>query len=200
MTPHPEQPDSPPELPAGELVVDLPSPRRPVAVGILSLWLAGWAFGVAFMLQQLFSPGAFGFERAFLLAWMVLWAAVGVGVMAYLAWLVAGRERVSLEGGALVIRRQVLGVGPTRRWPLASIRRLRTFGREIPPVVALSLDVSGRGASGVRFESGGRVVRFARTLGEPDARAVVERLRARHDFEREPRDGEPGRPPSHSAA
>jgi hypothetical protein len=50
-------------------------------------------------------------------------------------------------------------------------------------MIALSLDVAGRGASGVRFESGGHVVRFARTLSEHDAHAVVELLRARHAFD-----------------
>lgn len=183
-----------------ELVVDLPSPRRPVTVGVLTLWLGGWAFGLVFMLQQLLSPGPFRSERLFLLAWMLLWAAAGVGVMAYMAWLLAGRERVSLEDGALVIRRGAFGLWWKRRWPLESIRRLRTFGREIPPMIALGLDFSGRGASGVRFESGGQVVRFARTLSEHDAHAVVELLRARHDFDHQPPGDEPGGPRSHSAA
>lgn len=188
------------EAAPGGLVVDLPSPRRPVTVAILSLWLVGWAFGLVFMVQQLLLPGPFSLDRAFLLAWMLAWAAAGVGVVGYMAWLLAGRERVLLEGGSLVIRRGVLGAWWTRRWPLAGIRRLRTFGREIPPVIALGLDVSGRGAAGVRFECGGHVVRFARTLSEHDARAIVELLRARHDFDRDPHGDEPGRPQSQPAA
>jgi hypothetical protein len=197
----PNAPDSPGRDAApGELVVDLPAPRRPVTVAILSLWLVGWAFGIVFMVQQLLLPGPFGANRAFLLAWLLAWAAAGVAVMGYMAWLVAGRERVSLEGGSLVIRRCALGLGRTRRWPLERIHRLRAFGREIPPMIALSLDFSGHGASGVRFECDGQVVRFARALSEHDARAVVELLRARHDFGREPHGDEPGRPQSQPAA
>jgi hypothetical protein len=67
-------------------------------------------------------------------------------------------------------------------------------------MIALGLDVAGRGASGVRFESGDRVVRFARSLGESDARAVVELLRARHNFEREAPGRDSNVPRSHSAA
>lgn len=168
-----------------QLVSDLPSPRRPVTLAILSLWLVGWAFGVGFMVQQLFEPGPFGFDRAFLLAWLLVWVAAGALVVGYIAWLAAGRERVTLEDGALVLRRGLFGMWWTRRWPLGSIRRLRTFGREIPPMIAFGLDVAGRGASGVRFESRGEVVRFARTLDEHEARAVVNRLRALHEFEPE---------------
>jgi hypothetical protein len=200
MTTPPETHERPLANPSGELVVDLPSPKRPATVGILAFWLAGWGFGLAFMVQQLFSPGPFGLDRVFLLAWMLLWAAAGAGVIGYMAWLVAGRERVLLASNALVIRRGVWGVGWTRRWRLESIHRLRTFGREIPPMIALSLDVAGRGASGVRFESGGQVVRFARTLSEHDARAVVELLRARHSFDGVAPREEPGRHDSHSAA
>lgn len=200
MTPLIEHQASTGGTPPGELVVDLPSPRRPVTVGVLSLWLVGWGFGIAFMTQQLASPGPFTIDRAFLLAWMLLWAAAGLGVIAYLAWLTVGRERVLIEKEHLVIRHGVWRLSWVRRWRLDSIRRLRPFGRGVPPVIALGLDVAGRGASGVRFESGDRVVRFARSLGESDARAVVDLLRARYRFD----DGAGGRestdPHSHSAA
>lgn len=200
MMPLPEHDSMKPGVPPGELVADLPSPRRPVTIGVLSLWLVGWAFGVVFMVQQLLLPGPFGPDRAFLLGWLLLWIGAGVGVMAYMVWLQAGRERISIEGDALVIRRGVLGIWRARRWPLASIRHLRPFGREILPVIALSLDFSGRGASGVRFESGGQVVRFARALSEHDARALVDRLRSRGDLGHEPHGSEPGQPHSQPAA
>ncbi len=188
-----------PEGPA-ELVVDLPSPRRPITVGVLSLWLVGWAFGLGFMVRQFVMPGPFGPDRAFLLVWTFLWTAAGAGVLAYLIWLSAGRERVLLERDALVIRRGVWGFWWTHRWPLDSVRRLRPFGREIPPVLALGLDVSGRGATGARFESGGHVVRFARALNEHDARAVVDLLRARHRFDDAAHAQPPADPRSHTAA
>lgn len=200
MIPMPEPAPSREQAARADLVSDLPSPRRPVTLGVLSLWLVGWAFGVTFMVQQFLEPGPFGFDRAFLLAWMLAWVAAGLVVIGYMTWLAAGRERVTLEGGALVLRRGVFGLWWARRWPLESIRRLRTFGREIPPMIAFSLDVSGRGASGVRFESGGHVVRFARTLDEHEARAIVDRLRALHEFDRETHGDEPEHPRSQPAA
>lgn len=189
-TPHAGEP--------GPLVSDLPSPRRPVTAAVLGVWLGGWAFGLAFMVQQLRAPGPFGGDDVFLLLWLLAWIAAGLGVIAYLAWLLAGRECVWLAGDQLLIRRSVFGLGHTRRWPLESIHHLRTFGREIPPMIALSLDVAGSGASGVRFESRGRVVRFARSLRESEARAIVLRLRALHDFDG-PAGGTP-HPGEHTAA
>lgn len=183
---------------AGDLVSDLPSPRRPLTAAILVAWLCGWVFGLAYMVQALRAPGPFGADDLFLAAWLLAWAAAGVAVIGYLAWLLLGRERVWIADGRLCLRRAVGPLGVTRRWPLESIHRLRTFGREIPPMIAFSLDVAGSGASGVRFESGGRVVRFARALREPEARAIVQRLRARHDFDG-PAGGAP-HPGEHTAA
>lgn len=189
-TPHAGEP--------GPLVSDLPSPRRPVTAAVLGVWLGGWAFGLAFMVQQLRAPGPFGGDDVFLLLWLLAWIAAGLGVIAYLAWLLLGRERVWIADGRLVLRRAVGPLGVTRRWPLESIHHLRTFGREIPPMIAFSLDLAGSGASGVRFESGGRVIRFARSLTEHDARAIVLRLRARIDLDG-PAGGTP-HPGEHTAA
>jgi hypothetical protein len=163
----------------GELVIDLPSPRRPLTAFVITLWLAGWAVGMSFVVQQFRSGGAATADRPFLLAWAGTWLAAGVCACAWLAWLVAGRERVTVRADALHIRRWILAWGVTRAYPLSTISELRTFGREVPPLLAAGLDITGRGASGVRFRCGPRVVRFARALDEHAAHAVVDVIRAR---------------------
>ncbi|HTR97444.1 MAG TPA: hypothetical protein VMH61_06035 [Candidatus Acidoferrales bacterium] len=162
-----------------ELVIDLPSPRRPVTAFVVSLWLLGWSVGLAFVAQQFQSGEPTRGDDAFLGAWLVLWLAAGVLAIAWLAWLVAGRERVTLTPEAIRIRRGVLAWGFTRSFALAGMSELRTFGREVPPLLAAGLDFAGRGASGVRFRHGGRVVRFARALDEPAGHALVDLLRSR---------------------
>jgi len=177
------------ETPDG-LVVDLPSPRRPLMAFVMGAWLIGWAFGFVFMVRQFGTGGPFGVTRTFLLLWCAGWLAAGVWGVGWLAWLVAGRERVSLTATSLVLWRGCFGVGFTRTFPLDAIRGLRTFGREVPPVVAAGLDFTGRGASGVRFVAGGRTVRFARALTETDARVVLDALRARYAFDARPTSSE----------
>ena len=170
-------------------VVELRSPRRPITAFVLAAWLVGWALGLVFVVQSLLeaSAPALG-DRAFLVVWVGLWLAAGVAAMAWLAWVVAGRERVTVSATELRIRRSALGAGFTRRYPLAGIAHLRTFGRDLPPLLAMGLDVSGQGASGVQFEYGGRIVRFARVLDERTAHGLVGLLRS-HAF-----GGRPGDP------
>lgn len=165
------------------VVFDMPAPRRPLMALAMSAWLVGWAYGIVFMSQQFFSGAPFGADRLFLLVWCAFWLAAGGWGAAWLVWLLAGRERVTLDERALHIRKSVLGVGFTHTYPLFSITQLRTFGREVPPLLAAGLNFTGRGASGVRFCSRNRTVRFARALDELTARSVVETLRARYPFD-----------------
>ena len=170
------------EVPDG-IVVDLSSPRRLLTALVVALWLAGWVVGLAFTVQQLGAGEEPATDRAFLLAWAIAWVAAGAYALARLAWLLAGHERVTLAAGRLRIWRGVGRVGLARDYALARIRELRTFGRELTPVLAAGLDVSGHGASGVCFRYGRRVVRFARALDEPSAHVLADRLRAAHPFD-----------------
>ena len=167
------------ETPAG-LVVRLPSPRRRLVGAMIGVWLAGWAFGLAFMIGQFFTGGPFGSARVFLLLWCVVWLAAGAGAAGYMAWLLAGHERIEIAPPWLVIRRGALGVGFTRRYPLERITRMHPFGRGLTPVLAVGLDVSGQGATGAQFNVGERVVRFGRALDEDEARAVIDAIKRHH--------------------
>lgn len=162
----------------GGIVVDLASPRRLLTAIIVGLWLAGWIVGLSFALQQFRGGEVLDSDRVFLLAWSAIWLAAGVFAILYLAWLVAGRERVTLREGRLSIWRGVWGVGYAREFAASGVEELRTFGRDVVPLLAAGLDFAGQGASGVRFRCAGHVVRFARALDEPEAHALVDRLRA----------------------
>lgn len=168
---------------ADRVVFDMPAPRRPLMAIAMSAWLVGWAYGVVFMAQQVFSGSPFGLDRVFLVVWSGFWLAAGGWGATWLAWLLVGRERVVMDAKALHLRKSVLGIGFTSTYPLSSVTQLRTFGREVPPLLAAGLNFTGRGASGVRFCSRNRTVRFARALDELTARSVVESLRARHPFD-----------------
>jgi hypothetical protein len=161
------------------LVLELPSPRRPLTAFVVGAWLVGWAVGIAFLVQQLDPGQPSPTDRAFLVVFGLAWLGAGALAAAWFAWLVAGHERVTVFADRVVIRRGIPGLHATREYATSGISELRTFGREVPPLLAAGLDFTGRGASGIRFRSGGRVVRFARALEEREAHAIVDLLRAR---------------------
>jgi hypothetical protein len=162
--------------------VELPSPRRPAAVLLLAAWLAAWVVGLGFVTQQLVQGDGIGPDALFLVVWAVVWVIAGALSAVYLAWLLAGCERITLDGDQLRIRRAVWGAGITRTYAIADVRELRTFGRELAPVLAAGLDLAGRGSSGLRFNYRDDVVLFARALDERAAHGLVERLLAHHAF------------------
>ncbi len=167
------------EIPGG-IEVDLSSPRRPLTALVVAAWLVGWAVGLLFVVQQFRTGESAGLDLVFLIGWSAIWLAAGPLAFAYLMWLLAGRERVTLREPTLRIWRGVWRIGFARQYALADIRELRTFGRDLVPLLAAGLDLAGQGASGVRFRVGHRIVRFARALDETAAHALVARLLAAH--------------------
>ena len=167
---------------ANGVVLELPAPRRPVAVVLLAVWLAAWVVGLGFVSQQLVQGDGIGPDALFLVVWAVVWVLAGAVSAAYLAWLVAGRERITLAADELCIRRGVGRLGVTHTYATADVHELRTFGRELSPLLAAGMDLAGRGSSGVRFRYRDDVVLFARALDEHAAHALVERLLAHHAF------------------
>ena len=164
------------------VAVDLPSPRRPLTAVALVAWLAGWAVGVMFVIQQFTGGERLDSDRVFLLAWAAIWVFAGFAAIGYVTWLVAGRERITLGATTLKVWYGVGRWGFGHSYAVADITELRPFGRELAPVLAAGLDLAGRGASGVRFRCEGRVVLCARALDERAARALIELLRLHADF------------------
>lgn len=176
---------------ADGLEITIPAPRVWIAVLFLGFWLFGWATGEAFAIRQLFGPAPAG-ERLFLAVWLAGWTLGGVAALAACAWMLAGRERVRLLTDALAIRRDVLGLGFTKSYPLDRVRNLRAQALpEIPPGLAnaralasvkQAMRLAGVAGPGIAFDCGSRRVRFGLALDQVEAHQLVILLRARHAF------------------
>lgn len=186
-----------------ELVI--PAPRIWPLIGFLLLWLAGWAAGESFALRQVLMPAPAG-ARAFLGVWLAFWTLGGGFAISACAWMIGGHERVRLGTDALTLRLEVLGLGPTRRYALDRVTRLRApaFGldAEVAASAALqtalaraqargrtisldprpALKVVGIAGPGITFEYDGKPVRFGLALDPAEAALLVTQLRARHAF------------------
>ncbi len=200
--------------PAGRAVVNdgpeglelvIPAPRIWPLIAFLLLWLAGWAAGESFALRQVLAPAPLG-PRAFLATWLAFWTLGGGFAISVCAWMVGGHERVRLGPDALTIRAEVLGLGPTRRYGLDRVTRLRAPALRLDAEVAASpavqaalaraqarghsvaldagamLKVVGVGGPGITFDYDGKPVRFGLALDPAEAAMLVTQLRARHAF------------------
>jgi hypothetical protein len=112
--------------------------------------------------------------------WLGAWTLGGVLVAYLVLWNLFGHERITLSGDALILRREVLGMGRVREYSLDHVRALRVS----PPV----LGSRGPGpfplASNamIAFDYGASTVRFGLSIDEPEATSIIERMRRRHRF------------------
>jgi hypothetical protein len=95
--------------------------KRDEHAWLLLLWGPLW-LAVGPMVLYLSPPG--GYDPVFLILTMLFWLAVAIPVVVAWPWNAAGQEIVTLAGGMLNIRREIMGRGTTRQFPLAAIRGL----------------------------------------------------------------------------
>ena len=111
-----------------ELVV--PVRRNWVVLVVVPVWLTLWISGIVGAAGQLTSGRARGGEAGFFEVWLAVAVVAGATVVYGWLWNAIGREVVGLRPGLLVIRRDVAGLGFSREYSLADVRRLRV---SLPP-------------------------------------------------------------------
>ncbi len=141
----------------------------------LPFWLAGWTVsGIAAVAALLSGEGSL-----FLLVWLLGWLVAELFVLYAIAWNAAGKEVVELRNRVLLIKRDVLGWGPARRYQAEEVSDLRAsgfFGG--PSMYSWSHSMSYWGLAGgtVAFDYRDRTVRFGIQLEEREARDLVDRI------------------------
>lgn len=95
------------------LGIHIPPPRRLGMVAFLSLWLCGWAAGVAFATGELVR-GGISVPDLFLFVWLVPWTLGGLVVLWAVAWQLFGVERLFFTAGSLVREWSIPGFGRRR--------------------------------------------------------------------------------------
>jgi hypothetical protein len=154
----------------------IPVPRNLTVLAVVPVWLAIWISSIVGAAGQLTSGRARGGEARFFEVWLAVAVVAGGAVVYDWLWNAIGREVVGLRPGRLVIRRGVAGLGFSREYSLADLRRLRV---SLPP-----RDVSrwapplrfGRDPGVIAFDHGARTVRFAEGLSKAEASLVLEEL------------------------
>lgn len=163
-------------VPAG-IELSIPSRRNWFVVLFILLWLAGWVIGefsVAHELQHPHEDAPIGF----LALWITGWTVGGCFAVATLAWLIAGRERVTIAGDEFAVRRETCGLGWTRRYELRNVKNLRVVDAPVDNGPFGMRDPYGFRSGPFVFDYGPRSVRFGVGLDVAEANAVLARVLA----------------------
>lgn len=114
--------------------------------------------------------------------WLLGWTAGGAFAVYTVLWQISGRERLILRPDALVLRREVLGLGHSQLLELQNVSRLRALEIGDSGITRAGMRLAGLTASGIVFEYGARTFRFGDGLDPAEAQAIVAQLRQRHSF------------------
>lgn len=163
------------------LRIVIPARKHWFVVLFITAWLCGWAFGEVAAVRALVEGGQPGPTSLFLVVWLAGWTAGGLFAAYTLVWMLAGQEIVVLRPDALVLKRDVLGMGKRRVYDITKVENLRVVesastGRRSRP----------RGVfGGIAFDYGPKTVRFGASIEAGEARMLIARLEDRYPFDAE---------------
>jgi hypothetical protein len=143
----------------------------------IPVWLAFWTFGGITAMKWVIHPGP-STPRAFITFWLAGWLLGEVWAIYWWLWSGFGKEIVTIREGALSIRRDILGYGRTRSFPIGSVKNLRARGFFLSDSYWDNYLVQLKLAGGtVGIDVQGQVKKFGIQLTEPEAQEVVRELK-----------------------
>ncbi len=145
----------------------------------LSIWFAFWTVGGVTAVLFLLHPDS-GPPVLIMVFWLIVWAAAELSVAYIWLWSAFGKELVTVGNGNLVLKKDILGYGRAKVFPVSQVSNLRASG-------LFGSFLQGWGWSGmakfyglsggvIAFESGGKTHRFGIQLEEDEARQVAAEL------------------------
>jgi hypothetical protein len=168
------------------LEVSIPNQKNWLLIIFIGAWMCGWFMGETSAISQLMKGDVMNNgARGFLAFWLVAWTVGGFAAVTAWLWNVAGVERARFRSDAVLVRREILGIGFTREYDTGHIRNLRVASQ--PESITgwnARLGATGFGGGKIAFDYGSSTVRFAAGLEEAEASQLVSQIRSRFVFAR----------------
>ena len=160
------------------LRIIIPTQKYCLLIGFMGFWVIGWALGELWLGVQLvgllFTNAAGmvaeqGPAALLLYAWFGGWTISGLLVLYGFLWFVAGRETIDINSEAIIVRRKVLGIGRSKRYPAGRAGNLRASPVQDSRIAPGVWSVGGP----IAFDYEGKTLRFGAGVGEVEANQLV---------------------------
>jgi hypothetical protein len=140
-----------------------------------TVWFLVWMAGEAALLASLFGWWAIATPpRIVLIPFTAAFTAAGMFVLYRLLWYWAGREKFTVSGGRLTVRRQFLGMGRTWTFKPGTVRAIR--GRQLDYRVVYpswGRPFIGHGEGEIVVDAADGTHEFAKGLEEDEAHGLA---------------------------
>jgi hypothetical protein len=166
----------------GGLRITVPARPQWLILLFLSVWLALWVYGGGTVILDA-RKGKHLEAPWFTWMWLAIWVLVSAYALFAWLWQVAGREVIAVRAGALVLRREIFGIGRSWEYDLRHVRDVRA----LPTVTTdwtSSLQGWGVASGAMAFDYGPRTYRFAGGLDEAEAKEIARWLQESGFFPR----------------
>lgn len=161
--------------------VEIPPRRRWALWAWLTVLLGVWAVGEIVPLMS-FLRGAMPSPLVFLTTWLITWTAAGAIMLYAWAWHLGGREVIEFDDRTLTKKRELFGVGISKRFNVVEIANLRILPQSLPMrdteerLTAMMAEFWGLRGAIIAFDHRAKTYRFGFGVDEREAQKIMEAL------------------------
>lgn len=166
-------------LPSG-IEIEIPSDKNVLALVFFSAWMVAWAAGERSAIRTVFGHGTPAGINLFMLGWLAMWTLGGVWVVRAILWMGFGREIVRVHHDELTLSSTIFGLGKSREYDLAQVKRLRVAPDTTQPNARAFRAMYPAGGL-ISFDYGAETVRFGGAIDEAEAALIVEDIVSHSD-------------------
>ena len=162
-----------------QLILHIPSRQSSAQVPYLLIWLIVWLFGCLTAVSTLIRA-SLG-RNLFMLIWVVFWMTSGIFAITTLLWLLFGEEVVVLSDEQLSIKRQIFGIGKTKRFDTGRIKDFRVQPHPAAPTVGNSrrsnqIPLLWKMTGPMTFAYEAQMYRFGDGVDKAEAQQIVTKI------------------------
>lgn len=168
----------------GRLEVSIPARRNWFVIIFYSVWLGGWFMGEKSTISEVIKADSPSDIDFFLLFWTLGWTFAGAFIIYSIIWQLFGKEILSIDRGALNLRKTALTIGSHKQYLIKDISNF-----SIDQNYNTSLFGGGRtNYSGffnqgkIKFDYGLKTIRFGESIQEAEAKYILSLLRQNRHF------------------
>ena len=159
------------------LEIIIPARKNLFVIIFLMAWMGGWLMGEIFALSELvsiiFKPPDEGLPAGidlFLLFWLIGWTIGGIAVFGFLAWMIIGREIITLTPEALSIGKRLFKIKRRKHYLLPDVKNLRLLPSYDTGFFNFSVLWQ---QPRLAFDFGMKTVKFAASIDEAEASSLL---------------------------
>jgi hypothetical protein len=170
------------DLGRNNLKIEIPTKKNQIIIISISVWLSFWVLIMGILTATIGFSQTLLFPVALLLFWFIMLLAIGIIPLIILLWYIKGKEQIIIRNKTMEIGKSIFKFKKSKKYDLESVLNIDILPQSAFSYGLFQLYNSFFGGT-IKFNYGIKTIKFGASLGETEAKNLIEKLKTNPNFE-----------------